>query len=522
MLLTFSDEQVCALLPAFLHIDQKLKITAMGPGIPKHLPEVQIGMALADAFDILNYDVTQFFKAVSDIKPLQLVSKCGKVNLFGAALIHDGGYLLAVRFAMSDQMLASGDLHLSDFGHADPVIQSTLLIALQRAMLDDAQATAVELAHERKRGEELLDRMSRIAGYMAHDFNNLLSIIKLNTDRLLRSFGSDDRISNLANIIQVTAARGSDITQSLMTISQQRTDTLSPIGIDDIIRENSAFLVSVAGAGIDLIFDLQAGDRKSVISYNGFLNCIINLLINAREAMPQGGRINLSTSVSRGLVGSTSNDHALHAGEFIAIRIADNGTGLNESLLSRAFEPLFSSKPNGSGLGLASVRDFAVDMGGDVWLESQAGEGATVYLHLPVAEGAISTATMPELSAAPEQHAQVPGKKSILLVEDEPYALEALLEMLEGEGYAVTPCSTADQAMCALEQNAYHLLLSDIVMPGQNGTDIARQACAGQPSIKVILMSGYVPDSASLQPGWMFLRKPMDSGELLTLISNAV
>lgn len=521
MLLTFSDEQICALLPAFLHIDHKLQITAMGPGIPKHLPEVRIGMALAEAFDILNYEFNQFFEAVNDIKSVRLVSKCGKVNLFGAALIHDGGYLLAVRFAMSDQMLASGDLHLSDFGHADPVIQSTLLIALQRAMLDDAQATALELAHERKRGEELLDRTSRIAGYMAHDFNNLLSIIKLNTDRLLRSFGSDDRISNLANIIQVTAARGSDITQSLMTISQQRTDTLSPIAIDDLIRENSAFLVNVAGAGIDLIFDLQAGDRKSVISYNGFLNCIINLLINAREAMPQGGRIDLSTSISRGLIHSTSDAHALHTGEFIAIRIADNGPGLNESLLSRAFEPLFSSKPNGSGLGLASVRDFAVEMGGDVWLESQAGEGATVYLHLPVAEGA-SAATMPRLTATPEQQAQVSGKKSILLVEDEPYALEALLEMLEGEGYAVTPCSTADQAMRALEQNAYHLLLSDIVMPGQNGTDIARIACAGQPSIKVILMSGYVPDSASLQPGWMFLRKPMDSGELLTLISHAV
>jgi CheY-like chemotaxis protein len=106
-----------------------------------------------------------------------------------------------------------------------------------------------------------------------------------------------------------------------------------------------------------------------------------------------------------------------------------------------------------------------------------------------------------------------------LLVEDEPYALEALVEMLEAEGYTVTPCASGEAALMALEQDAYDVLLTDIVMPGQNGTEVARHACIAQPSIRIILMSGYVPDSASFQPGWRFLHKPMESAHLLQLIS---
>ena len=409
---------------------------------------------------------------------------------------------------------------MNDFGYADPVVLSVMLISLQRAMLEESQATAIELAHERERSASLLERTDRVAGYMGHDFNNLLSIIRLNADRLLRKFGHDEKISNLAQIIRETAARGSNITQSLMKLSHQQTDTLLPIIIDDLIRENDTFLHSVVGSGISFDIDLRATTSESVISYNGLLNCIINLLINAREAMPHGGRISLSTSVAHGLATSKSDSGDTEPSAYIAICVADSGSGMSEALLLRAFEPLFSSKPKGTGLGLASVRDFAKEMGGDVWLESQVGEGTTVYLHLPLANPSAEAQTAHKFG----QSADAPaiGTRHILLVEDEPYALEALAEMLEAEGYAVTPCASGEQAMQALEQQAYHLLLTDIVMPGQTGTEIARHANRGQPSIKTILMSGYVPDSASLEPGWMFIRKPMDSDELLRLVASAV
>jgi CheY-like chemotaxis protein len=279
-------------------------------------------------------------------------------------------------------------------------------------------------------------------------------------------------------------------------------------------------LDSVVGPNITLKLNLDAGDRKCVVSYSDFLNALINLLINAREAMPMGGQIALSSSVGVGLIkgdGDTDAD-MVQSGSYVAIHIADTGAGMSDALLSRAFEPQFSSKPNGTGLGLASVRNFALEMGGDVWLESVEGKGTTAYLHLPVVR---TVAPLVAADSGPA-HAGMPdalGKQRILLVEDEPYALEALVEMLEAEGYAVTPCASGEEALIALGQDAYDVLLTDVVMPGQNGTEVARDACIAQPSIKVILMSGYVPDSAAFQPGWLFLHKPMESAKLLKLIS---
>jgi signal transduction histidine kinase len=518
VLLSFSEKQIGALLPAFLHIDAFLNISALGPGVSRHLPHVHVGMPFDEAFKIVNFDTAQFLREGREVQPVQMISRVGDLHLSGAAVFHEAGCLLAVRFALSEQVFADSSMDLSDFGHSDPAILSTMLIVLQRAMLEESQATAIELAQARQRSTDLLERTSRVAGYMAHDFNNLLSIIRLNTDRLSRQFGHDEKIGKLANIIQEMASRGSDITQSLMSLSLQRTDTRQPLSVDEVIKDNIGILDSLVGSNITLKVDLDARDCTCVVSYNDLLNGLINLLINAREAMPRGGQIDLSTSVGHGPITRGSDADVAELCSYVAIQIADTGIGMSDALLSRAFEPHFSSKPNGTGLGLASVRNFVVEVGGDIWLESTPAKGTIAYLHLPIAEHVTSTTEI-DLGSAQKDAPDVIGKQRILLVEDEPYALEALVEMLEAEGYAVTPCASGEEAFIALEQDAYDILLTDIVMPGQNGTEVASHACIAQPSIKVILMSGYVPDSASFQPGWRFLHKPMESAKLLQLIS---
>jgi CheY-like chemotaxis protein len=303
-----------------------------------------------------------------------------------------------------------------------------------------------------------------------------------------------------------------------MSLSLQRTDTRKPLSVDEVIKDNIGILDSLVGSNITLKVDLNAGNCKCVVSYNDLLNGLINVLINAREAMPRGGQIDLSTSVGNGPITRNSDADVAEPSSYVAIRIADTGIGMSEALLSRAFEPQFSSKPDGTGLGLPSVRNFAVEVGGDVWLESTPAEGTTVYLHLPIAEHVAPT-TETDFGSAQKDASKISDKQRILLVEDEPYALEALVEMLEAEGYTVTPCASGEEALMALAQDAYDVLLTDIVMPGQNGTEVARHACIAHPSIRVILMSGYVPDSASFQPGWRFLHKPMESAHLLQLIS---
>lgn len=516
MIYNLSDEQVGELMPAFLHVDRDLRISAMGPSLSRHVPSLQIGMPCADVLKIVNYDLTSFFNEEDGVRPIQVVLLGANVHLFGNAVFHEGGCLLAVRFAPSDEALADNALDLGDFSHADPVILSTMLITIQRAMLEESQSVAIELAKERQRVEDILDRTSRVAGYLAHDFNNILSIIELNAVRLTRNLDNDrEKIVDVANIITETAKRGSEITKSLMTLSHQRTDTVQPIMVDDLIRENSSILHSAVGTGITLSINLQAEKRRSVVSYNGLLNVLINLLVNAREAMPDGGDIVLSTNIKTDLFFNT--EHEVPQRDFIAIRISDNGKGMTDALLSRAFEPMFSSKPNGTGLGLASARNFADEVGGDVTMESSPGKGTTVFLKLPavVESGSAMPARSRTLST---QKPNLTTKQKILVVEDEPYALAALVEILEAEGHNVTPCASSKQAMIALEYGTFDILLTDIVMPNENGTDVARLACAAQPSIKVILMSGYVPETAALQPGWMFLKKPLNRAKLFQIL----
>ncbi|MFN3619566.1 ATP-binding protein [Sphingorhabdus sp.] len=480
------------------------------------MPGLQIGMLCADVLKIVNYDLTSFFKNERGVRPIQVALLGSNIQLFGNAVFHDDGCLFAVRFSPSDEVFADSALDLGDFSHADPVILSTMSITIQRAMLEESQSAALELAEERQRVENLLDRTSRVAGYLAHDFNNILSIIELNAVRLTRNFDKDSaKIENVANIIKETASRGSEITKSLMTLSHQQTDTVQPIVVDDLIRENNSILHSAVGTGIALTLDLQAEQRRSVVSYNGLLNVLINLLINAREAMPHGGHISLSTKVRHDVVPDTLQ--VTQRRDCISICISDNGKGMTEALLSRAFEPMFSSKPNGTGLGLASARNFADDVGGDVTIESSLGKGTTVTLHLPAFVE--STSEMPARSRTAVSHEQNRTRKQkILVVEDEPYALAALVEILEAEDHDVTPCASSKEALRALERGNFDVLLTDIVMPDENGAKIARLACAAQPSIKVILMSGYVPDTAELQPGWMFLKKPLDRTKLFQIL----
>ena len=466
-------------------------------------------MHCAELFSINNCEIGHFFREWQGVKPIQIDLRNHDLSLNGTAVFHEDGCLLAIRFVLSEKAFANGSLNLSDFGHSDPVVLNTMLIVLQKAMLEDAHATVLELARERESSADTFSRTSKVAGYMAHDFNNLLSIIQLNADRLLRLAKPNDTTTKLANIIHETACRGAQATASLMALSQQRTGTLNLISVDNIIKENFSILNSVVGSKVKLSLNLAAEKYKCVVESNELLSAIINLLINARDTLPNGGNISLSTAGGSEFSGERSHMGPVGDRNFLSIRVTDNGIGMSNALLSRAFEPRFSSKPNGTGLGLASVRNFLVERGGDVRLESKIGKGTTVHLHLPA-----------QFDTADGGLPNKPNTTRILLAEDEPYALEAMAEMLEAEGYIVSSCQSGEEALEALEQETYDILLTDIVMPGLNGTEVAHRATANQPAIKVILMSGYVPDRASLQPGWRLLRKPIDKAELLQLISG--
>ncbi|MEY4998662.1 MAG: hypothetical protein RIS00_706, partial [Pseudomonadota bacterium] len=185
------------LYPAHISLDSTLHLTGFGPSIAKHFPDLEIGSQLFDSFDLTGGSRPEYFDlGTTKSLAIHLTSKCGGYKLAGTAvpLSDESGYLLAVRHVPTEKAFKENKFQISEFAPGDPEVQGVLLINLQRAMIEESQDTALELSFERQRGLELLDRVSRIAGYMAHDFNNFLSIIKLNCDRLSRDFGNNERI----------------------------------------------------------------------------------------------------------------------------------------------------------------------------------------------------------------------------------------------------------------------------------------------------------------------------------------
>lgn len=503
--------------PASIVIDGDMKILSAGSSIKRHHPSVKAGADLFDLFTWESESSEGTFTELADTGTMiDLVSKEYPLKVRGAMVSSDGGYLIIARHLPNPLALGVGDLTMSDFAPNDPIASAMLLVGVQKAMLEEAQQAATELARARQHSAEILQRFSRVAGFMAHDFNNLLSIIRLNVERLLGDRSLTNRNKRRSEIILETTVRGSEISRSLMTLSSQRYDSSLPVQIDELIRDNLTFLKSIAGSRVSVSYAADAQNALIQTSNEGILNCLVNLVINARDAMPEGGAIEISTGLKK-LIDPVKGGGLT---EYVVIKVSDNGPGMTSAIAERAFEPLFSTKHNGNGIGLASVLDFTREMKGYSRIETRPGEGTCVFMKLPKyhpEDKAEFGNVAVEISEAPvDLSSKLPGL-SVLLVEDEPYALEALSEMLEAWGLSVRPCAGVTEARAALCGNGgvdFDLLLSDIVMADGSGIDFAEEACEIHPRIQVILMSGFVPPSEKMRPTWQYIRKPMASAVL--------
>lgn len=514
-------DQLARLFPSFVAVDASLAITAIGPAMERWLPSVAIGTSLFEHLELQGGQQTDSSpECFAQLSQVTLWDRAADLKLRGEVLRSGTGFFLALRPSPEQYLNASSGLQISDFAPDDPAVYGLLMFSLQHALLEEQRLVAVELVNERQKSVDLFNRISRVAGYIAHDFNNFLSIIKLNCDRLARDESKSSRSLRLIEIIKETSARGSALTRSFMTLSQQRDDTRIPISIDSLIHENMSFFSTIVGSRIAVTTSLDAGHVQVLASPVAALHCLINLLINARDAIAENGRISITTKIKR-IALQTGKGIKGKPADFVAIEVADTGSGMDEDILSRAFEPLFSTKPNGNGLGLASVLEFAREADGDACIESSKGDGTRIYLYLP-AVPALALADGPTVKDGDTRPVRVneEAKGRLLLVDDEPYALEALAELLELEGYIVKPCNCAADAIAELTVGSYDVLLTDIIMPEKSGAILAREAQSMQPGIKIILMSGYVPDGEDLEDHWMFVRKPIATkslGDLLRL-----
>lgn len=513
MMVWLSQQQIDTLFPAHIAVSRDLEITALGPSLRRRAPWLRHGDFLFDRFRMATGPATRDLTELTDTAgAIVLAGMDGGPMLAGTVLQQPGGFLLTLNHMPTGNEF---ELDCSDFAPGDMHLSNLMLIRVQNALIEESRDVAAELATERQRVVDVIDRVGRMSGYLAHDLNNFLSVISLNAKRLLRTDMRDDRQRHCVNVIAETVERYSDFTQGMMTLANQRSDSRLPFAIDAAIEDAAALFRSACGVRITLQLTLQTGNATVNAAANGLINSIINLLINARQAMPSGGTIALSTELVS--AGTINPPRSQSTSDFVAITIADEGAGMPPEVLERAFDLFYSTKAEGTGVGLASVRDYAEQMDGWVSLTSTAGAGTVARIYLPV---------VAQLPRVKRHRVSVtvdvpPQQLRVLVVDDEDYALEALSEFLEDENLAVTTARSAKEARECLANGVFDVLVTDVIMQGEDGIELSHWATSRQSDLPVILMSGFVPDVEKLPAEWLFVRKPIDPDLLCQMILSA-
>jgi PAS domain S-box-containing protein len=340
------------------------------------------------------------------------------------------------------------------------------------------------LEEEQVAQAQKFEAIGQLTGGLAHDFNNLLGIIIGSLDLIGENFSGDRELLEAA---ASAAQRGADVTKSLLAVARKQRLSPQEVEIDALLQELAPLLRHTAGKGIEVGVLTESGGAIVNIDPGGLNNALLNLVINARDAMPQGGRITISAAP----VASPGETDLPGNARHVAIRVEDNGCGMKPEVISRAFDPFFTTKPRGkgTGLGLAMVYGFARQSGGLVTLSSVVDRGTLVEMRLPARATAKRLVAVPRAPAAILPLAR--GER-VLLVDDEAGLLRVTRLWLENLGYAVTAETDAARAMQRLQGEAFAALVSDVVMPGgPDGVALADAASATQPDIAILLVSGY-------------------------------
>src|SRR4051794_6257280 len=354
-----------------------------------------------------------------------------------------------------------------------------------------------------------LQALGELTGGIAHDFNNLMTVIRGSADLLRRGGLPEERRRRYLDAIIDTADRASTLTSHLLAFGRRQ--ALKPEVIDLNVRLDAfgEVLARTLGGGVEVKLDLVPALWPVEVDTTQLETALLNAAFNARDAMPEGGRITLSTA----------NVDSAEGGE-VAIAISDTGEGMSEEVLSRAFEPFYTTKPvgKGTGLGLSQIHGFAAQSGGRAEIRSKAGEGTTIRLLLPRTDKAAAEAQQPTEAGSARAGA------TILVVEDNDQVREFAVSLLGELGYRVVSAASAEEALLVLDRGeAIDIVFSDVVMPGLSGVDLAKIARGKQPDLPIVLASGYSEEIvAGAGASFDFVRKPYDAGALDRAIQAAL
>ena len=360
----------------------------------------------------------------------------------------------------------------------------------------------------RLRQSQKLEAVGQLAGGIAHDFNNLLVAIIGYGELALLKAGDDPDLRNDLAQIGIAADRARDLTQRLLSFSRKEARTLETVDLNDVVASAHPMLRRVLGADLELVTFPADVPCCVLVDPTELNQALLNLCVNARDAMPHGGRLTISTGVERR--GSTA---------YAYLRVADTGTGIDPALLPHVFEPFFTTKEagRGTGLGLAMVSEFVAGSDGVAEVDSEDGAGSTFTLLLTRREELVV--------APPTTDAEMPstGTETILLIEDDDSVREVARRILTRAGYTVVVARYGSEALELAEGDpSIDAVLSDVVMPGLSGPEVVARLQAQRPELAAVFMSGYAPESEGPLGGADLVRKPFTAPQLLEAVRKAI
>jgi two-component system cell cycle sensor histidine kinase/response regulator CckA len=402
---------------------------------------------------------------------------------------------------------------LADETAGEIIVEGTVTDITDRRILED-----------QLRQSQKLEAIGQLAGGVAHDFNNLLTSVLGYSDIALRQLAEGDPIR--AEILEIRKAgeRAANLTRQLLAFSRKQVFEPRVLDLNALIAESGRMLGRLIGEHIRLATELDASLGSVRADPGQIEQVIVNLVVNARDAMPDGGTLTIRTRNAEVEPGSGRDHYGMDPGSYVVIAVEDTGSGIDPEIQKRIFEPFFTTKekPLGTGLGLATVYGIVSQSGGRIFVSSKPGRGATFSVYLPRVELSAAAA------AEPAEREVRPGSETILLVEDEEALRNLTRRCLEANGYTVLPAADAEAALdlASRHPGRLHLLVTDVIMPGASGPELSRQLLARRPDVRVLFVSGYtdaaIASHGVLENGAAFLQKPFTPDTLARKVRDVL
>jgi PAS domain S-box-containing protein len=442
--------------------------------------------------------------------------------------------LAPLRATMAGGLRRSGDLEL-EYRICHPDGSTRWVLSRGHTYFDDAgiplrrTGVGIETTRQRQLEQQLrqsqkMEAVGQLTGGIAHDFNNMLQgvmgpldMLRLRLGRASKAALSEAAILQHVDMAMASARRAATLTHRLLAFSRRQPLAPQQLDVNVLVQGLAELLRRTIGEKIRLALAFGAADCRTRCDANQLENAVLNLAINARDAMPDGGVLTIRTRVAD--VGSElAGQHGVQAGPFVCLEVDDNGVGMAPAVLQQACEPFFTTKPSGqgTGLGLSMVYGFAGQSGGFVTIDSSVGRGTVVGIHLPASDAPVDVAApVRQPSGAPDG-----AGAALLVVEDDPTVRAMLCDLFGEAGYRVRSAANGFEAQAGIEADArIDLLVTDIGLPGMNGRQLAEAARRLVPDLPVLLMTGYAELAAAasgfMAPGMALIAKPFDIGTML-------